>query len=518
MKKARQSAWVSVLNGDPVPWLLDENNPCVRYRTMTELLDRPADDTEVRSTAEAAWQYPPAAALLKALAEVEPFPPGTTWRAKQFKKQRGDLDILYRVGVPGGHPTIQEACERWLAVEMKPGADCYANQMVAGLTRFADPEDARLREKVRFVTTNEILADGNRPGVLRYGARGTCCGSHSCHMAVAKAMWAVVGLAPDKRTPETETFIRRGAGYLAAHRLYQSSRRPGHPIAKQFLDLHLPFAQGCDTDFLDLLDIATQAGLECDQSIADALNLLLSKQNGKGRWTVETGTRWGPDKGRLAGHVATLEAVGKESKWITLGALLILKRCERFLAGARRTDLGSEAIRDAECLMSHYPFEYEPTDEQRTRDAWGTFNASKILDALVAFADKRGLATGWHWGFVMGPHSCPEWCAARPRWIPRKGMREAWPVGRVFFLCRRGQFTKEAVAEKLGVPVVDENEKARFNKMFWRALWRVRIAKWRDDYDEVAVTVRDRKELTRLFGVMDAALTEFPQCHSGQTP
>ena len=510
--KSERPSWTSVLQGDPIPWLLEESNPCVRYRTLTELLDRTADDPEVRRTVEAAWNYPPAAAMLAALEQVEPFAPGTDWWGKLFKRQRGDLDTLYRFGVPGGHPTVEEACNRWLDVEMPPGAICYAHQTVAGLTRFADPDDPRLREKVGYVLENEPFVDGNRPGSLRYGARGACCGSHSCHLAATKAMWALVGLPPQKLTPEVEAFVRRGARYLAIHKLYQSNHRAGKPIAKQFLDFHTPFTLGCDTDVLDLLDIATQAGLECDESITDALELLLSKQNQQGRWRIDAPhARWGPDKGRLGGHVAGIEAAGEESKWITLGALLVLKRCERFLSGAERTNLAAERDPEEDRTFSPYSFAYRSADEQRVRHTWNTVGVGELLDGLVAFADERGLATGWHWGFVMGPEFCREWLAATPRWIPRKGMREAWPVGRVFFLCRRNQFTEKGLAKDLGIPVEDEHERARFSKMFWRALWRVRIAKWREDYDEVAVTLRDSNELARLGRVLESALAGLPR-------
>lgn len=113
------------LNGDPLPWLLEESNPCVRYRTLTELLGRPADDPEVRSTVEAIPDYSPAGAMLSALDEMEPFPEGTVWSMPLFKKNLGDLDTLHRFGIPGGHPVIQRACDQWLDVELFPHAECY---------------------------------------------------------------------------------------------------------------------------------------------------------------------------------------------------------------------------------------------------------------------------------------------------------------------------------------------------------------------------------------------------------
>jgi hypothetical protein len=41
------SNWQDYLKADPLPWLLEEDNPSVRYFTLTDILDRPADDAEV---------------------------------------------------------------------------------------------------------------------------------------------------------------------------------------------------------------------------------------------------------------------------------------------------------------------------------------------------------------------------------------------------------------------------------------------------------------------------------------
>ena len=42
--------WRSSLRTDPTPWLLEEASPPIRYRVLTELLDRGKDDPDVQST------------------------------------------------------------------------------------------------------------------------------------------------------------------------------------------------------------------------------------------------------------------------------------------------------------------------------------------------------------------------------------------------------------------------------------------------------------------------------------
>ncbi|MBE9507608.1 MAG: hypothetical protein IMY86_06110, partial [Chloroflexi bacterium] len=50
--------WKSRLKADPTEWLLEPENPSVRYWTLTDILDRPADDPEVREAKAAIAQQP----------------------------------------------------------------------------------------------------------------------------------------------------------------------------------------------------------------------------------------------------------------------------------------------------------------------------------------------------------------------------------------------------------------------------------------------------------------------------
>ncbi len=50
--------WADVLHDAPLPWLLEPENPSVRFWTLTNLLDRPAVDPEVVETRAAIAQQP----------------------------------------------------------------------------------------------------------------------------------------------------------------------------------------------------------------------------------------------------------------------------------------------------------------------------------------------------------------------------------------------------------------------------------------------------------------------------
>jgi hypothetical protein len=70
----RSCDWTSALNADPVPWLLEPENPSVRHFTLVDLLGVPADDRR-------------AAAAKKAIMETGVVP---RILAKQKKESRPD--------------------------------------------------------------------------------------------------------------------------------------------------------------------------------------------------------------------------------------------------------------------------------------------------------------------------------------------------------------------------------------------------------------------------------------------
>ncbi|GAI65648.1 unnamed protein product, partial [marine sediment metagenome] len=44
--------WKSKLNANPITWLLEDNNPSVRYFTLIDILEKAENDPEVRKTKE----------------------------------------------------------------------------------------------------------------------------------------------------------------------------------------------------------------------------------------------------------------------------------------------------------------------------------------------------------------------------------------------------------------------------------------------------------------------------------
>ena len=78
---------------------------------------------------------------------------------------------------------------------------------------------------------------------------------------------------------------------------------------------------GYVTDVLQNLEALTLLGYGHDRRLGNALDLLVSKRDGDGRWLMKysyNGKMW-----------ADVETPGQPSKWVTLRALRVLKRAGR---------------------------------------------------------------------------------------------------------------------------------------------------------------------------------------------
>jgi hypothetical protein len=233
---------------------------------------------------------------------------------------------------------------------------------------------------------------------------------------------------------------------------------------------------------------------------------LLEKQRPDGRWNLEQGYR--TDRPLVANLLRDVEEVGRPSKWVTLTALVILKRCaglvERLKTGEA---IAYEPPRPPDGFPA-YPWAYSRRDEARVRAQWGELEGmADVLDRLVAFARRHRIRTGWYQGFVMGPDNCPEWLSSMTKLVPAKTMGAAFPVARTMFLAPRGQFAAEGLVERLSSsPWHDYPTPVRPGSWVQKALWRARVDRWSKTWDTVGVAIRHASELAAVSKVMAEAL------------
>lgn len=329
--------WKSFLKADATTWLLEENNPSVRYFTLRNILDRPESDPEVLETGS---QIMNIGAVPQILSQQQA---GGYWGQPQDfyirAKYRGTVwsfIILAELGASGQDSRIRQACEFVLAnsQDRQSGAfapwgaetgggdhisviPCLTGNMLRSLIRFGCLEDSRVQKGIRWILDFQRCDDGieKAPQGWPYERSPNCWGRHTCHMGVIKTLKALAEIPAEKRPPDIQQAINKAAEYFLVHHLYKRSHNLTQSAKPEWESFGFPLMW--NTDALEMLGVLASLGYR-DVRMQEAVDLVLTKQDEQGRWTLEK-----TFNGRTR---ARIEQKDKPSKWITLRALTAIKR------------------------------------------------------------------------------------------------------------------------------------------------------------------------------------------------
>ena len=331
------SKWTSLLKADPLPWLLEEDNPSVRYFALKDILGLSSRDRRVTAARKAIMEM---GTVPNILAKQKK---GGYWeKAEDFyirTKYKGtvwQLIILAELGADGNDPRVKNVCNFVLEVsqDRKSGGfsylggrrgggyhsaliPCLTGNMVWSLIRLGHLADPRVERGVEWITTFQRFDDRNSrpPKSWPYEKKDTCWGRHTCHSGAAKALKALAEIPEKKRSRAIKRTIETGASYFLEHHVYKRSHNLSKIAKPKWTKFGFPTMW--DGDALEIFEILTRLGYR-DPRMQDAAELILSKQDASGRWELEN-----TYNGRFQ---VDIEKKGEPSKWVTLMALKALKR------------------------------------------------------------------------------------------------------------------------------------------------------------------------------------------------
>jgi hypothetical protein len=327
---------LSGLKANPLPWLLEEDNPSVRHFSLVDLLEAPPRNRQVTAAKKSIMEK---GVVPKILARQRK---GGFWeKAEDFyirTKYKGtvwQLIILAELGADGKDPRVKRACDFILRVSQdresggfsyRGGPNgggyhsgvipCLTGNMVWSLIRLGLLGDPRVKRGINWLTTYARFDDGIKraPEGWPYERWENCWGKHTCHSAVAKTLKALAEIPEKKRSPEVKQTIEAGAEYFLEHYVFKRSRDLSKAVKPKWLKFGFPTMW--DGDALEVFGILAGLGFR-DPRMRDAAELILSKQDACGRWILEN-----TYNGRFQ---VDIEKKGKPSKWVTLLALKALK-------------------------------------------------------------------------------------------------------------------------------------------------------------------------------------------------
>jgi len=334
--RRRNSHGKFLLKADPAEWLLEKDNPSVRYFTLTDLLDKSQKAPEVIEAKRSIMTDGIVPAIL-AKQERNGYwgIPQDFYIRSKYRGTVWQIIVLAELGTDGKDECIRKAGEFIMEnsqdrqsggfayfSSQDGGGDhnkilpCLTGNMVWSLIRFGFLDDPRVQQGIDWIAKYQRYddGDGKAPKGWPYDKYERCYGKHTCHMGVVKALKALTEIPPKQRSKAVRDAIKQGAEYLLKHHLFKQSHFLERVAKRDWV--HFGFPLMWHTDALEMLDILIKLGYH-DPRMQDAVDLVISKQNEQGRWLLES-----TFNGRF---LVNIERKDKPSKWITLNALRVLK-------------------------------------------------------------------------------------------------------------------------------------------------------------------------------------------------
>lgn len=333
-------SWQEQLNGDTVSWLLEDENPGVRYLALRDLVELPKDDPELLAAQEFAHEAGPIAEVLKKMDDQGFWvKPGHGYLPK-YRSTVWAIILLGQLGASAAQDErITTACNYLLEHALKEyglfttngvpsgTVDCLQGNLCNALLDlgFSDPRlEAAFDWMARSQTGEGIAPLEDKKAQLRYYAYkcgpGFTCGvngSKACAWGAVKVMLAFSKLPLDKRTPLVKEAIQSGIDLLfsvdPASAAYPTriDPKPNRSWWK------FGFPVFYVTDILQNVEALVRLGFGKDPRLSNALDLVREKQDSDGRWSMDynyAGKTW-VDFGEKK----------QPNKWVTFRAAWVLK-------------------------------------------------------------------------------------------------------------------------------------------------------------------------------------------------
>ena len=327
--------WIELLHGDPLPWLLEPDplNPAVRYFALRDLLDRPDNDPEVRGAALDIMKIGPVPVILAAQhPEGYWLEPGTG-HFPGYKSAAWQIILLAELGVDPRHPQVQQGCEYVLshaisangafAISQPPVPSrvlhCHTGNLLHAMLRLGYAADRRVQAALNW-QVQAITGEGE----IRYYQTGTSGSGFACAVnlkqpcgwGATKAMKMLGAVPSEDRTPAIRRAINVGIEFLLSRDPAAADYPCTGRVSSTWFKFGFPLSYW--SDVLETTAALVELGCGSDSRLAQAFQMILSKQDAQGRWKLENslnGKMW-----------IDIEKKGEPSKWITLRALRVLKR------------------------------------------------------------------------------------------------------------------------------------------------------------------------------------------------
>lgn len=312
------AGWPDLLADDPTDWLLEEDNPSVRYLALRSLLELPEENNQVAAAGRAIMKTGPVPVILAAQHDDGYWvKPGTGYLPK-YQGTAWQIMFLAQLAADGSDKQVAKACEYVLTHgRAKNGAfsvtgvpsvaiDCLNGNLIHAFYRLGWGQDERVQQAVGelcgAVSQKHFQCPANAKLPCAWGA--------------VKALLAFSSIPAEERTAGVQAAIEEGVAFLLSRSLVVADYPCRERVSSNWLKFGFPL--NYTSNVLEALHVMAELGYGAQPALRDAIRFVLSKQDWQGRWKMESSLNnkmW-----------VNIEAKGQPSKWVTLQAVQTLKR------------------------------------------------------------------------------------------------------------------------------------------------------------------------------------------------
>ena len=332
-----------------IEWLLEADNPPVRYLVLRHLLGRREDDPEVLRASACLMDYHVTKGILAHAERIWGQPEGRAYT--KYTGKYWQLIFLGHFLADGNDPRIRDGVEQILDgrgwIDHR-GLQCLTANVLAALIRIGYAGHPVVMEHVNTLARRVERDRGAECAALSYSLLTRC------HMAATKLLLCFLLVPPAARTTTVNAAIDVLVDTLLAHAVYryvpsrrkewqqvlsQSPKRadlpPGQTVLswvgsqkQRFLRedgsgsrtakqgwIKFGFPLHYNSDILESMYALAAAGVTMTPQLAEPLDIVKQKMTPHGNWIMENslnGKMW-----------VDVEQKGKPSKWLTYFGLRV---------------------------------------------------------------------------------------------------------------------------------------------------------------------------------------------------
>ena len=323
---------------DLIGWLLEEDNPSVRYWTLRDLKGMAESTSEIIEVKQEIMRSETVKSILDAQRPEGYWVHENDMYLPKYKATTHQLLMLAEFGATRT-PMIEKAIEQVYRFQRNSGhfltelpksekgrdsvvkdGCCFDGNVLYYLNHFGYLEDSRTERLLEFIY--DYYDDENAGWKCRaYPINPDAVFPVNCYMGATKILKAFSMIPEEKRSSRMKEIIDRETEKILENQVYKYLRNPDGSRKDKAGWKRFGFPLFYQADLLEVMVTLTRLGVH-DERMSEAVRIIEEAQQKDGKWLLKdsfNGKMW-----------IDIEEKNKPSKWITLRAMYVLRNWDKF--------------------------------------------------------------------------------------------------------------------------------------------------------------------------------------------